>query len=175
MLNPSENVYPMPSLRKVMMASPFLGRCLWALLALCFSANVFAQASFVLEDTTGKRLALNDYRGKWVVVNYWATWCPPCLEEIPDLVNLYDQRKDKDLVVIGIAFEYKSRQEVADYVDDMLMSYPIVLGNPQVAQQIGSAEVLPTTYIYDPQGKLVKTHRGLITRQYIERLIAGKH
>ena len=175
MLNPSENVYPMPSLRKVMMASPFLGRCLWALLALCFSANVFAQASFVLEDTTGKRLALDDYRGKWVVVNYWATWCPPCLEEIPDLVNLYDQRKDKDLVVIGIAFEYKSRQEVADYVDDMLMSYPIVLGNPQVAQQIGSAEVLPTTYIYDPQGKLVKTHRGLITRQYIERLIAGKH
>lgn len=175
MLNPSENVYPMPSLRKVMMPSPFLGRCLWALLALCFSANVFAQASFVLEDTTGKRLALNDYRGKWVVVNYWATWCPPCLEEIPDLVNLYDQRKDKDLVVIGIAFEYKSRQEVADYVDDMLMSYPIVLGNPQVAQQIGSAEVLPTTYIYDPQGKLVKTHRGLITRQYIERLIAGKH
>lgn len=175
MLNTSENIYPMPNLRKVIMASPFLGRCLWALLALCFSANVFAQANFVLEDTTGKRLALNDYRGKWVLVNYWATWCPPCLEEIPDLVNLYDQRKDKDLVVIGVAFEYKSRQEVADYVDDMLMSYPIVLGNPQVAQQIGSAEVLPTTYIYDPQGKLVKTHRGLITRQYIERLIAGKH
>lgn len=156
------------------MKSPFIGRCLWAAVTLLMSASVFAQANFVLEDTTGKRHALNDYQGKWVLVNYWATWCPPCLEEIPDLVNLYDTRKDKDLVVIGVAFDYKSRQEVADYVDDMLMSYPIVLGNPQVIRQIGSADVLPTTYIYNPKGQLVKTRRGLITRQYIEQLMSGR-
>lgn len=156
------------------MRSPFIGRCLWAAATLLMSASVFAQANFVLEDTTGKRHALDDYKGKWVLVNYWATWCPPCLEEIPDLVTLYDQRKDKDLVVIGVAFDYKSRQEVADYVDDMLMSYPIVLGDQQVIRQIGSAEVLPTTYIYNPKGQLVKTRRGLITRQYIEQLMSGR-
>ena len=159
------------------MNSPVIGRCLWAIVILCLalgSASVIAQASFMLEDTTGKRHTLNDYKGKWVVVNYWATWCAPCLEEIPDLVNLYDRRKDKDLVVIGVVFEYKSRKEVADYVDDMLMSYPIVLGDQAVVRQIGSAEVLPTSYIYDPEGRLVKTRRGLITREYIEHLIAGK-
>ena len=156
------------------MKSPFISRCLWAAVTLLMSASVFAQASFVLEDTTGKRHTLNDYKGKWVLVNYWATWCPPCLEEIPDLVTLYDQRKDKDLVVIGVAFDYKSRQEVADYVDDMLMSYPIVLGDQQVIRQIGSAEVLPTTYIYNPKGLLVKTRRGLVTRQYIDQLMSGR-
>lgn len=131
-------------------------------------------ASFELTDMTDAKHRLADYKGKWVIVNYWATWCPPCLEEVPDLVNLYDQRKDKDLMVLGVVFEFKDTSEVEKFVDDMLMSYPIVLGNEQVVAQIGSAAVLPTTYIYNPQGKLVKTKKGLITKQYIEQLISGK-
>lgn len=145
-------------------------------LLVLFMLLVTAAASaggFTVQDTAGRQHHLSDYKGKWLLVNYWATWCPPCLEEIPDLVALYDKRKDKDLAVIGVAFEYKSAKEVADYVDDMLMSYPIVLGNDAIAAQIGPAQVLPTTYIFDPQGKLVKTKRGLITRQFIEELIAG--
>jgi thiol-disulfide isomerase/thioredoxin len=172
MRNPDGNQSFMSLFRNVIINSPFMHRCLCAAVVLCISASVFAQANFVLEDTTGQRHALSDYKGKWVVINYWATWCPPCLEEIPDLVNLYDQRKQRDLMVIGVVFEYKNRQEVADYVDDMLMSYPIVLGNAKIAQQIGSAEVLPTTYVYDPQGRLVKIKRGPITRQYLEQLMS---
>jgi thiol-disulfide isomerase/thioredoxin len=122
----------------------------------------------------GKEHRLSNYQGKWVLINYWATWCPPCLEEVPDLVALYDERKGKDLVMIGVAVDYKSEQEVARFVDDMLISYPIVLGTPKVMQAIGSAEVLPSTYIYNPQGKLIKIKRGLVTKQYIENLISAK-
>lgn len=128
----------------------------------------------VLKDMAGKEHRLSNYQGKWVLINYWATWCPPCLEEVPDLVALYDERKGKDLVMIGVAVDYKSEQEVARFVDDMLISYPIVLGTPKVIQAIGSAEVLPSTYIYNPQGKLVKIKHGLVTKQYIENLISTK-
>ncbi len=134
-------------------------------------ADTSAGTNFLLKDTAGIKHQLSDYKGKWVLVNYWATWCPPCLEEVPDLVNLYDQRRKKDLMVLGIVLDYKSAKEVAEYVDDMLMSYPIVLGDDAVTAQIGSADVLPTTFIYNPQGELVKIKRGLITKQYIEKII----
>ena len=127
--------------------------------------------NFVLKDTAGKTHVLSQYKGKWVIVNYWATWCPPCLEEVPDLVALYDSRKNKDVLVLGVVFDFESAAEVAEYVDDMLMSYPIVLGDDAVMQQIGSAEVLPTTYIYNPQGVLVKTKRGKVTKQHLEGLM----
>ena len=138
------------------------------------SSPIFALAanSFMLKDTEGKKHTLTQYKGKWVIVNYWATWCPPCLEEVPDLVALYDSRKNKDVMVIGVVFDYQSAKEVADYVDDMLMSYPIVLGDDEVTKQIGSAEVLPTSYIYNPRGELVKTKRGLVTKQYLEAFMA---
>ncbi|HSH54241.1 MAG TPA: TlpA disulfide reductase family protein [Methylotenera sp.] len=143
--------------------------------SLLISQSVMAdtknKAGFLLKDTAGVKHQLSNYKGKWVLVNYWATWCPPCLEEVPDLVNLYDNRRKKDLMVLGVVFDYKDTTEVADYVDDMLMSYPIVLGDEAVTEQIGSADVLPTTFIYNPQGKLVKIKRGLITKDYIEQII----
>jgi len=142
---------------------------------LSFNVGNFAYAAnhFVLNDTTGKKHTLAQYKGKWVFVNYWATWCPPCLEEVPDLVALYDSRKNKDVVVIGVAFDYESAKDVAEYVNDMLMSYPIVLGDDEVTRQIGGSEVLPTTFIYNPRGELVKTKRGLVTKQYLESIMAS--
>ena len=143
-------------------------------LLLLISGVASAAPGFSVTDTAGESHRLADYRGKWVLVNYWATWCPLCLEEIPDLVALYDERHDKDLMVIGVAMQYKSSKEVADYVDDMLMSYPIVLGDDKITAQIGSADVLPTTYIFNPEGKLVATRHGLITKAYVEHLISAR-
>ena len=145
-----------------------------ALFLIASSSHAELTKQEVLKDMAGKEHRLSNYQGKWVLINYWATWCPPCLEEVPDLVALYDEHKGKDLMVIGVAVDYKNEQEVARFVDDMLMSYPIVLGTSKVMRAIGPAEVLPSTYIYNPQGKLVKIKRGLVTKQYIEALISAK-
>lgn len=138
-----------------------------------YSAERIKSKDFTLRDTNGKKHTLSQYKGKWVIVNYWATWCPPCLEEVPDLVALYDSRKDKDVMLLGVAFDYQNAKEVADYMDDMLMSYPIVLGDDEAISQIGRADVMPTTFIYNPRGDLVKTKRGLITKAYLEDFIAN--
>jgi thiol-disulfide isomerase/thioredoxin len=131
----------------------------------------YAANSFALKDMNGKKHTLAEYKGKWVVVNYWATWCPPCLEEVPDLVALYDSRKNKDLVILGVAFDYENAKEVSDYVNDMLISYPIVLGDDEVMKQIGFSDTLPTSYIYNPRGEMIKVKHGLVTKQYLESLM----
>ena len=138
---------------------------------LSLHAISYAANSFVLKDMAGKKHTLAEYKGKWVIVNYWATWCPPCLEEVPDLVALYDSRKNKDLMILGVAFDYQDAQEVTDYVNDMLISYPIVLGDEEVQKQIGFSDVLPTSYIFNPRGELVKTKHGLVTKQYLDGLL----
>lgn len=148
-----------------------------------FNASSYAQTSpvnqekefknFYLTDMQNVKHKLSSYKGKWVIVNYWATWCPPCLEEVPDLVALYDSRKNKDVMVIGVVFDYESADEVNSYVNDMLMSYPIVLGDDNAVNQIGSADVMPTTFIYNPKGTLVKIKRGLVTKSYLEEVMTG--
>jgi len=128
-------------------------------------------ANFSVKDLQGIKHNLSNYIGKWVLVNYWATWCPPCLEEVPDLISLYENRRKKDVMVIGVVFDYQNLKEVTDYIDDMLMSYPIVLSDNAVTSQFESVSVLPTTFIFNPQGQLVKIKHGIITKQYIEKMI----
>ncbi len=139
----------------------------------CWVAAVNAQ-EFAVTDAKGKTHRLSDYRGKWVLVNFWATWCPPCLEEMPDLGAIYDARRQKDLVVIGIAMDYRDSTEVVEFADNMLVSYPIVLGDKSVTQQFARVRGLPTTLIYDPSGQLVKSHVGAITRKQIEAIIDAR-
>jgi thiol-disulfide isomerase/thioredoxin len=133
-------------------------------------ASPLRAADFSVTDTTGKVHKLSQYKGNWVLVNFWATWCPPCLEEIPDLIALHDNKKNK-LVVLGIAMDYRSPEQVKDFADSMLVSYPIILGDRKIAAQIGTVDGLPTTYLYNPQGKLVAHQLGAVTREDVESFI----
>ena len=130
-----------------------------------------AAQAFSLTDANGRVHRLEDYRGRWVLVNFWATWCPPCLDEIPDLVALHEERGKRDLVVIGIAMDYQSRETVLQFVEQMFISYPIVFGTPAIAAQIGKIPGLPTTFIYDPGGKMAVRHVGPLTKEAVERIL----
>ncbi len=128
--------------------------------------------AFTVTDAKGKVHRLEDYRGKWVLVNFWATWCPPCLEEIPDLVALSESRRD--LVVIGIAMDYRDRGTVLQFADQMFISYPIVFGDQALAARIGKVTGLPTTFLYGPDGRLSASRVGPVTREAIERHIGER-
>ena len=141
------------------------------LLLVSFSAVAH---EFTFKDIQGKVQRLSDYRGKWVLVNFWATWCPPCLEEIPDLIALHNAHKDTNLVVIGIALEYASRKGVTEFVAQHAIPYPIVLGDHRMAGQVGEVDGLPTTYLFDPEGKQVAHQEGPITRENVEEYIRSK-
>jgi thiol-disulfide isomerase/thioredoxin len=128
-------------------------------------------ADFSLEDLQGKTHRLADYHGKWVLVNFWATWCPPCLNEIPELISLHNAHQNKDLQVIGIAMDSGSSSKVADFAQAHGISYPVVMGDRKVTAQIGAVEVLPGSYLYNPTGELVGYQAGEVTRASIEAFI----
>jgi thiol-disulfide isomerase/thioredoxin len=150
----------------------YLLRLLGVITLLLFAGVVSAQ-SFVFKDLQGHEQRLQDYRGKWVLINFWATWCPPCLEEIPDLAELHEAHKNKDLVVIGVALD-STRESVVEFIAKKKIGYPMVFGDYNMAEQVGEVEALPTSYLYDPTGKLVSYQQGMVTRASVESYIKSK-
>jgi len=131
-----------------------------------------AAGAYTYTDLNGNKLKLSDYHGKWVVVNYWATWCPPCQEEIPELINFHDSHKDKDAVVVGINMEKKDPKQLAQFVDDYLISYPVVQMKDDMPL-LGNVPGLPTTYLLDPSGKIAAVQVGEVTGEMLEKFIAN--
>jgi peroxiredoxin len=133
------------------------------------------QADFVLADVHGKTWSLKDLRGKVVLVNFWATWCPPCRTEMPDLEKLYAQFKDQGFVVLAISDEDASK--VKPFVDQYQFSYPVLLdAGRKVGEQFNIAGI-PKSFVYDRDGKLVAEAIDMRTkRQFLEMLAqAGLH
>lgn len=138
-------------------------------LAAAWGMNPAAAEGFTLTDAAGKAHSLVDYRGKWVIVNFWATWCPPCLEEIPDLVSISETRQD--VQVFGIAMEFQDTRQVLQFAEGMFVNYPIVLGDEKLANALGGIKGLPTTLVYDPSGALAVRHAGKLSRKQLEEMI----
>ncbi|MDH5766889.1 MAG: TlpA family protein disulfide reductase [Gammaproteobacteria bacterium] len=120
---------------------------------------------YQLPDLNGKMQSLEQYRGKWLVVNYWATWCKTCRKELPDLVSMHNDSQDQDIVVVGINFESINPAELKTFVEQHRINYPVLLSMPVPATPLGRVFALPTTYIIDPNGKLVAGQVGLVSQQ----------
>lgn len=125
---------------------------------------------FSLQQLGGEAVELADYRGEWVVVNYWATWCAPCRKEIPDLSELHSERDD--LTVLGLAYEELDDADFFEFLEDFNVSYPILKVDVYAPPEpFGAPKVLPTTIILDKQGRAVKAFLGPVTRESIEAYI----
>jgi thiol-disulfide isomerase/thioredoxin len=123
---------------------------------------------FTVTDLDGKTISFADLRGKVVLVNYWATWCPPCRAEIPDLVKLQEKYRDK-LVILGISEdEDATPQEVRAFGTEQKMNYPIVMSTPELSKIFKGVSALPTTFVIDPEGKIRQRHVGMLRAETTE-------
>lgn len=120
-----------------------------------------AVPGFTVRDLDGKSISIADLRGKVVLVNFWATWCPPCRAEIPDLIALQEKYKDK-LVVLGISEDEISPEEVKAFAVGQKMNYPVAMSTPELTKIFKGVAALPTTFVIDPEGNIQQRHVGML-------------
>lgn len=146
---------------------------------LAFSAiNVSA---FELKDTTGQPQRLADLKGKWVVVNFWATWCAPCVKEIPDIAAFAKNQGDK-VRVVGVALDWIDGDKPTEADDRKIKAfakkvghtYPLVLGNNATEKFFGKVKGLPKTIIYSPDGKVAFEKTGPVTKELLASVVRGE-
>lgn len=120
--------------------------------------------NFSLKSVDDKTVKLSDYKGKIVIIDFWATWCPPCRRGIPDLISIQKEFK-KDVVVIGISLDRdKTIKDVPGFVKEYGINYPVVYGDDKVVVDYGGIRSIPTSFVIDKKGNVVDSHVGLVEK-----------
>ena len=166
----------------MLLARPFRAAVLLLVAVCCCGPAVLTAAEaggertieLSLKDIDGNLHTLAEYRGKWVVVNFWATTCPPCIREMPELSDFHDRHKDHDAVVLGVNFEDIRESWMRRFLDSVDVTYPILPWGTSPATPFGLIIALPTTFIVSPDGTSVARYTGPITAADIEAYIDGQ-
>ncbi len=128
-----------------------------------------AAPAFTLTDINGQQVSLADFRGKVVVLDFWATWCPPCRREIPDFIDLQKQYGSQEVQIVGIALDEPDK--VKSFARDMKMNYPVLLGTPDIAMRYGGIDGIPTTFVIDRKGMIANRFEGFRPADVFDREI----
>jgi thiol-disulfide isomerase/thioredoxin len=124
-----------------------------------------------LTDLNGRNVSFSDFRGKIMILDFWATWCLPCRVEIPHFVELQKQYGNKGLTVIGVSLDEQGPKVVKKFVKQLGVNYPIVIGNAKVAESYGGIDAIPTTFVIDRQGRIASRHMGYDDKTVFEKEI----
>jgi cytochrome c biogenesis protein CcmG/thiol:disulfide interchange protein DsbE len=123
---------------------------------------------FELKDADGKTVRLSDYKGKVVLLDFWATWCGPCKIEIPWFIDFERKYKDQGFSVIGVSMDEEGWTAVKPFISELAINYRVLQGSDSIAQLYGGVDALPTTFLIDRDGRIASTHAGLAGKDEFE-------
>lgn len=125
-------------------------------------------ADFTLNDASGQTIKLSEFRGKVVLLNFWATWCAPCKQEIPWFVEFQQSHQQRGFAVLGVSMDEDGWHSVKPYIDEKRVNYPVMIGNDEVAKLFGGLDSIPLTLIIDRSGRIAAIHAGLCRKDEYE-------
>jgi thiol-disulfide isomerase/thioredoxin len=132
---------------------------------------------FLLNDLNGNAISTAAFHGKVVLINFWATWCPPCREEIPEMIALANKYKG-NLQIIGVSMDDDPPEQILAFARGKNMNYPIVMGSDKLSEEYGGVDALPTTFVLDTNGRVVQKHMGVYPEEVYDgeiRSLLGLH
>jgi len=144
--------------------------CMIFVFSSCTRAEMAKAPDFSLKDIGDKTLSLSDYRGKVVILNFWATWCPPCKAEIPDFVRFYKVYREKGVEIIGIAVS-SNRDDVLKMVKQYGINYPVCMSDGSIEKLYGEIRFVPTTFIIDKKGANHPTRPGALSEAELIKMV----
>jgi peroxiredoxin len=121
-----------------------------------------------LNDVAGKVVKLSDFKGKVIILDFWATWCPPCRQEIPGFVALQKKYADKGFTMVGVSLDRQGPSVVKPFMQRFAMNYPVVMGDDKTVADYGGVPVIPTAFVIDRQGDVVAVHEGFTDQATFE-------
>ncbi|HEU4697862.1 MAG TPA: TlpA disulfide reductase family protein [Gemmatimonadales bacterium] len=161
-----------------LLLAAFVGWRMWPQLAAAIGVGPAGAAApdVRLVTLAGDSLSLADLRGQVVLVNFWATWCPPCRVEMPGFQRVYEARRERGFTILGLSVDAAGRAPVARFLAEHGITYPVAMANTSAIQGFGRATLLPTSYLIDRRGRIRHEVRGYFTEvalaQAVERLLA---
>jgi peroxiredoxin len=133
-------------------------------------SDLQAAPDFTLKDVNGKNVKLSDFKGKIVILNFWATWCGPCRKEIPDFIQLQKEYGKEGLQFIGIALDQEGMERVRPFAEKYNISYPILIGNNDIADKYGGMNAIPVTFLIDRKGMIRNHYIGMRQKADLESM-----